>query len=114
METCKDAFFEDSQVLKNIAMQLKILAKDVSIISEAVSCITKSGISQEESVVKKLQKIDSVYQSLNDLSVLVDALSEKPFIRETSVEQLKLASTRCLVLKATAPTNIESGSVDLF
>lgn len=114
MEKGKDAFFEDSQVLKNISMQLKILAKDVSSISETVSCITKSNISQKESVIKKLQKIDSVYQSLNDLSVLADALSEKPFVQKTSVEQLKLASTRSLLLKDTTPTDIESGSVDFF
>ena len=106
---------DDSDILKNIKEHLLHLASDTAQIGTSVSCLTNAtDDTLSPSIIKDLQKLDSLQQSLCDLAGLVAALAGPDENRPEAVSRLKLKATRTLVRRAAGDDLTVQGTVDLF
>ncbi|MEP1962922.1 hypothetical protein [Tateyamaria sp.] len=106
---------DDAEVLGKMAHHLRKLSEEVAQVAKTVSDVTE-GIATFPSngAITRLQKIDSVQQSLWDLAQLSDALACNVPTRATALQKLKLAETRALLVKDSDAFSACSGTVDLF
>lgn len=104
-----------SVVLANMSDHLKDLADDVAQIAGAVSDVTTNASdTPSANAIQNLQKIDALMQSLNDLSTLCNVMSAPNSELEAASCNLKLATTKALLMPDSMQNSAIVGAVDLF
>lgn len=102
-------------ILGNMASYLDDLSKDAAQIAEAVSNLTAElETSPPSRTIEKLQKLDALTQSLEDLGRLCQAISSSVDTPTAHSTTLKLAATKSLLEEQAPVTCRERGSIDLF
>jgi hypothetical protein len=105
----------DRQVMLNMAAHLDQLACDVEDIEGIISALSaKNNGDTDPSSIERLQKVDTLRQSLRDLAKLSLALAHSGGDREHALRSLHLSSTRNLLADADQAMASHTGTVELF
>ncbi|WP_299551171.1 hypothetical protein [uncultured Tateyamaria sp.] len=105
-----------SLVLSRMANTLETLTCEMSKISQLVSELAKqSSLTLSGDQITRLQNMDRICQSLQDLSIISKSLATQSQEKLFSSENLRLAETRSILAPDdTDSVQPDSGSVELF
>jgi hypothetical protein len=109
-----------NEVLANLASHLDAIAGQIFEIEEAVGLLLVQRVNMESSTIARLQKLDFVRQSLEDIAILSHLLKREDFFIQIEIEsivpKLKLEETVRVLRGSNQFVTIthDQGDIDFF